>query len=243
MTFSIHRLRQQGFFAWGLPAAVLFSMVMTPAVHASGMQLEAGVVVVDTKKGEGTITLKNTESKPMLLYTSVENTPQDPQDLLVVTPPVVRVDPGETQMVRFMLKNTGAPVTTERLKRAIFEGIPASDKKGDKLQITLRQNIPLIIHPSALAANPQPWTLLQWSTAGSNQIKVTNTGAYVVRMSPSFTVLPQKAHGQLPRTYILPGESLTVPVKGTLGGAGQKVNISPANLYGYINSDYQADLK
>lgn len=56
----------------------------TSVAQASGLQLESSVVVVDTQKGEGVITLKNTDTSPILLYSSVENTAQDKEDLLVV---------------------------------------------------------------------------------------------------------------------------------------------------------------
>lgn len=161
--------------------------------HASGMKLETSVVVVNAEEGEGVMTLKNTDTTPVLLYSSVANLPGDKKESLVVTPPVVRVNPGDSQTVRFMLKTPAKAV--EQFKRAIFEGIPASDKTADKLQITLRQNVPLIIHPAGLKENAEHWTQLKWEQIGSDSLKVTNTGAYVIRMSPTISVLPQNISG------------------------------------------------
>lgn len=138
----------------------LSPILFVDCAHASGMKLETSVVVVNTAEGEGVMTLKNTDSTPVLLYSSVENLPGDTEDSLIVTPPVVRVNPGDSQTVRFMLKTP--PKAVEQFKRAIFEGIPASDKTADKLQITLRQNVPLIIHPAGLKENAEPWTQLKW---------------------------------------------------------------------------------
>lgn len=208
-------------------------------VHASGMKLETSVVVVNTEEGEGVMTLKNTDSTPVLLYSSVENLPGDKEESLVVTPPVVRVNPGDSQTVRFMLKTPAKAV--EQFKRAIFEGIPASDKTADKLQITLRQNVPLIIHPAGLKENAEPWTLLKWEQTGSDSLKVTNTGAYVIRMSPTISVLPQKISGSLPRSYLLPGDTVTVKLNNKATDI-QKVTITPANLYGYFVKPYEANV-
>lgn len=219
--------------------------IMTPALfissaNASGMKLETSIVVVNTADGEGVMTLKNTDAKPVLLYSSVENLPGDKEESLVVTPPVVRVNPGDNQTVRFMLK--APPKAVEQFKRAIFEGIPASDKTADKLQITIRQNVPLIIHPAGLKDNPEPWKLLQWQQTGPDSLKVTNAGAYVVRMNPNIEIMPQGVKGTLPGSYMLPGDSVTVKLNSVVTNS-DKVKISPANLYGYFVKPYEASLK
>lgn len=207
--------------------------------YASGMKLETSVVVVNTGDGEGVMTLKNTDSTPVLLYSSVENLPGDKEDSLIVTPPVVRVNPGDSQTVRFMLKTPAK--TVEQFKRAIFEGIPASDKTADKLQITLRQNVPLIIHPAGLKENAEPWTLLKWEQVSQDTLKVTNTGAYVIRMSPTVSVSPQKVSGSLPRSYLLPGDTVSVKLNNKAADI-QKVTITPANLYGFFVKPYEASV-
>ncbi|NEY30435.1 fimbria/pilus periplasmic chaperone [Escherichia coli] len=217
----------------------LSPILIANCAHASGMKLETSVVVVNTAEGEGVMTLKNTDSTPVLLYSSVENLPGDTEDSLIVTPPVVRVNPGDSQTVRFMLKTP--PKTVEQFKRAIFEGIPASDKTADKLQITLRQNVPLIIHPAGLKENAEPWKQLKWEQTGSDSLKVTNTGAYVIRMSPTVNVSPQKVSGSLPRSYLLPGDTVSVKLNNKAADI-QKVTITPANLYGYFVKPYEASV-
>lgn len=219
--------------------ACISPLLMSQAAKASGMKLETSVVVVNSGDGEGVMTLKNTDAKPVLLYSSVENLPGDKEESLVVTPPVVRVNPGDNQTVRFMLKSP--PKAVEQFKRAIFEGIPASDKTSDKLQLTVRQNVPLIIHPAGLKENAEPWTLLQFKQTSPTSLQVTNSGAYVVRMNPLVTLLPQNVSGSMPLTYLLPGDVVTVNLSSAVTN-GQKVQITPANLYGYFVKPYQTTL-
>lgn len=222
-----------------LSFAIIAPILSVSTANASGMKLETSVVVVNTADGEGVMTLKNTDAKPVLLYSSVENLPGDKEESLVVTPPVVRVNPGDNQTVRFMLKTP--PKAVEQFKRAIFEGIPASDKTSEKLQITVRQNVPLIIHPSGLKENLEPWTLLQFKQIGSDSLQITNSGAYVVRMNPTITVLPQNISGVMPRAYMLPGDVVTVKFNSPVTN-GQQAKITPANLYGYFVETYKTSL-
>lgn len=207
---------------------------------ADGMLPETSVVILYEEQGEATINIRNTEARPALLHSVVENVPEDVEPLLIVTPPITRVDAGETQLVRF-IATLKEPLKTQRLKRVSFEGIPqARAGTGATIGITVRQNLPLILHPKGLPRHDSPWELLTWSRSGE-RLTVHNDSAYVVRLAPDVQLLPQKALATLPRTYILPGEVLTAQVEGSLGGLAE-VEIQPATVYGFSVDRYRAPI-
>ncbi|QCP52217.1 fimbrial chaperone protein [Trinickia violacea] len=222
----------------GLLAAISV-FTMTGPASATGMQPETSVIVLDEGQGETSLNVKNTDAKPALLYSSIENIPEDSEALVVLTPPVVRVEAGDTQLVRF-ISQAKEPVKTQRLKRVLFEGIPQSEGGGAKIDVTVRQNLPLIVHPKGLAQNREPWTLLKWSTEGG-ELKVANDSPYVVRLAQKVHLKPANTEVELPRTYILPGESLSVPAAGANAGAST-VTLYPATVYGYSVDSYDAPL-
>jgi len=120
-----------------------------------------------------------------------------------------------------------------------FEGIPQARAPGRAtIGITLRQNLPLILHPRGLPLHHSPWELLKWKHVGE-ALSVHNDSAYVVRLAPEVLLLPQKALATLPRTYILPGEALTLSVEGALEGVAA-VEIQPATVYGFSADNYRA---
>ena len=81
--------------------------------------------------------------------------------------PLARVEAGEIQLVRF-ISTLKEPLKTQRLKRVSFEGIPqARAAGGATIGITLRQNLPLILHPKGLPQHHSPWELLKWQRAES----------------------------------------------------------------------------
>lgn len=202
---------------------------------------ETTVVVLYEAQGEATINIKNTDAMPALLHSVVQNVPEDAEPLLIVTPPITRVEAGETQLVRF-ISTLKSPLKTQRLKRVSFEGIPqARAAGGATIGITLRQNLPLILHPQGLPEHHAPWELLTWRRAGE-RLTVHNDSAYVVRLASELRLLPQRAAATLPRTYILPGEALTVRVEGTLG-ALTEVEIQPATVYGFSADNYRASIQ
>lgn len=201
---------------------------------------ETTVVVLYEEQGEATINIKNTDAAPALLHSVVENVPEDLEPLLIVTPPITRVEAGETQLVRF-ISTLQEPLKTQRLKRVTFEGIPqARVGGGATIGITLRQNLPLILHPRGLPVHHSPWELLKWRRAGE-RLTVHNDSAYVVRLAPEVQLLPQGVLATLPRTYVLPGEALTLKVEGSLEGVAG-VEIHPATIYGFSADSHRASI-
>lgn len=199
---------------------------------------ETTVVLLYEEQGEATLTIKNTDAVSALLHSVVENVPEDLEPLLVVTPPITRVEAGETQLVRF-ISTLKAPLKTQRLKRVTFEGIPqARAAGGATIGITLRQNLPLILHPRGLPVHHTPWELLKWRRMG-DRLTVHNDSAYVVRLTPQVQLLPQHVQATLPRAYVLPGDTLTVAVQGALTGL-TAVEFQPATVYGFSVESYRA---
>lgn len=223
--------------------AVLFGASVALAgtsAMAAGMQPETSVVILNEADGETAINVKNTDELASLLYTSVEDIPEDTEPLVVLTPPVARVEAGETQLVR-VIRQAGAPSKTQRLKRVIFEGIPMRSNMDGKstVGVTVRQNLPLIIHPKGLERNREPWKLLHWDVADGH-LKVVNDSPYVVRMAQNVTLQPSGKALSLPKAYILPGETLAIPAQGA--DQDKSVTLHPATVYGYAVGAYEAPL-
>lgn len=223
-----------------LAAITLYIAAAVPAL-ADGMRPETSVVIVDEALGEASMRVTNTDGVVSLLHVNLQNVPEDTEQLLVVTPPLARVEPGKSQLVRFILQNR-QPLKTQRLKRVTFEGIPerAPTPGTARVGLNVRQNLPVILHPAGLAQNRTPWTGLQWSLQGST-LQMRNATPYVVRLAEDVRLLPSNTSVKLPRTYILAGETLSLPVTAASAGATQ-VRLFPATVYGFAVDAYDAPL-
>lgn len=221
-------------------AATLLIIASTYS-NAAGMVPDTTVILINAAEGEGSINVTNTETSVALLNVSLENLPEDNDDLVLVTTPISRVEPGEKQLVRFIVQ-ADEPITTQRMKRVSFEGIPQGGEGVNVVSVNVRQNLPLIINPVGLANKSDPWTLLKWSLKG-NSLTVSNDSRYVVRFSDQAQLLPSKLPVRLPRTYLLPGDAYTVELpSGSKVPADSKVRVHPASLYGFEVRPYDAPL-
>lgn len=224
-----------------IASLLLIHFLFAWSARAAGMVPETPIVVVDEGTGEAGINVRNSEHHPALLYTSIENVAEDSEPLLLLTPPVARVEPGATQRVRFILQSA-EPLQTERLKRAVFEGIAPQDSSGKaQVSLSVRQNIPVILRPAKLPVEREPWKRLVWARQG-NQINVSNASPYVVRLGHSVMLMPQQLSMDLGRTYVLPGESLTLTGPSLAGIDPAGVRLFPVTTYGFATDHHDATL-
>ncbi|WP_397432129.1 fimbria/pilus chaperone family protein [Pseudomonas chlororaphis] len=231
-----------------LPIAVAFSTIALTSLvapdwaHAAGMIPETSVVIVNESDGETSINVKNSDDHPALLYSNIQGIEGDNENLIVLTPPVTRVEAGETQLVRFILQSP-KPLDVQRLRRVTFEGItPKDNSPGMRVSMNVRQNLPVIINPKGLAKDREPWLRLKWSVSGGKLV-VDNPSAYVVRLAQSVNILPSNTSVQLPQTYILPRQKLELelPVDGARDASS--VRLYPATVYGYAVDSHEAQLE
>jgi P pilus assembly chaperone PapD len=173
------------------------------------------------------------------LYTSLENIEEDPEKLLIVTPPVTRVEGGDTHLIRFILQSK-EPLKYQRLMRVTFEGIPLSKTKvPNSVGVTIRQNLPVIISPKGLAAESEPWKHLKVAIC-DGKLHVTNDSPYVVRLAQQGSLQPSGSPINFPKSYVLPQTQLDLKLAPT--GSATTVRIHPASVYGYAVKQYDAPL-
>lgn len=220
----------------------VLALLLASHAQADGMVPNTSVVIVNEADGEASVTVTNTDANLALMHVTIEDIAEDSESLVFVTPPLARVEASKTQLVRFILQ-TEKPLLTQRLKRVIFEGIPegkpAVDAGHARVGVTVRQNLPLILHPKGLAPNRTPWTDLQWSLQ-DGQLTVRNDTPYVVRLGQEVQLLPSAGGAMLPKTYVLPGEHISVKAPE---GAATQVRFQPATVYGFAVPHYEAPIK
>lgn len=135
-----------------LLSIVVFSKMAEPG-H---LKLQTSVVIVKADIGENAFPVKNESSSPLMMLTKLEPLPEDPEKLVTITPPVSRIEPDDTQIVRFLLKNT-ASLKTERMARVTFEGIPPKGRKTVIASVSiLRKIFPLSSDPKGLSVIMPP---------------------------------------------------------------------------------------
>jgi P pilus assembly chaperone PapD len=226
------------------PVALALSFALNFTVlhaYAAGMVPETSVVLIDEALGEASIKVTNTDAAPALLYVTLEAVPEDPGVPVFVTPPVSRVEAGQSQLVRFIV-DPAQPSHVQRLQRVVFEGIGdsgAAAQPGEaSVGVSIRQNLPVLLHPAGLAKHREPWRELKWAIR-DDALVLSNESPYVVRLAQEMHLQPGEHPLMLPRTYLLPSEQIVLKLqKGTPTKELKALRLYPATVYGFSVDAY-----
>lgn len=227
------------------PALLLASLFMTSTLaNATGVLPETSVLLISQKTNTAQMGVMNTDDGPLLLLTTIVDLPDSKGVTVFALPAVTRVEGHKRQIVRFMLDESEAPLTVQQLKRVLFEGVPVTkvDGKG-KITTTIRHDLPVIISPAGLEQDPAPWTRLHLRWA-DDKLTLSNPSPFVVRLAQTVTVVAGNTGLKiLPRTYVLPGETFSIPVPGGIAADVKSLRIQPASPYGFDVAPYDAPLE
>lgn len=207
-------------------------LLLTGVMNTAGaaFQLESMGIVLEESTGRVNFSIKNTSSEPLLLASKVEDLDDKGfSKSVLISPPISRIDAGQSQQVNFVLKQ-GTVLPHEVMLKASFEGIGQAVDNSARMPI--RQSIGLILQPKAVAVSKTPWDDLSLTLRGDTLV-VKNAGLHVVRLAPQLTLLPGKQRVPLANYYLMAGEEKQVKVTGK----PTSVEIIPLSRYGFRLDD------
>ncbi|HGM6909888.1 TPA: fimbria/pilus chaperone family protein [Serratia marcescens] len=216
MISSVKRMRNIGWICGLL-------LAMAPAWGA--FQLESTGIILEEREGRASFTILNTSQVPLLLASQVEDLDNMGfSKNVLLSPPITRIEPGQSQQVNFLLKK-GIMLPHEVMLKASFEGI--MQVVENSAQMPIRQSVSLIIQPAAVAMSPTPWTDLK-ITRDRQTLVLSNTGKHVIRYAPQLILNPSGSIMPLDSLYLMAGETRRVPVSGSPVSIG----LTPLSRYG-----------
>ncbi len=201
------------------------SMMFCTTAQAS-FQLESTGIILPESEKRVSFNIQNISSAPILLVTKlIDLDGKDYSKRILISPPITRIDAGQSQQVNFVLKD-GPKLTEEVLLKAAFEGVSQAAENTAKMPV--RQDIGFLIQPAAVAQNKTPWEGLRFSVA-QNQLTISNPSKHVIRMAPQVTLQPGNKTVPLTNFYLLPGQSEQI----SISTPPTSVTVIPLSRYGF----------
>lgn len=228
----------KSFFQASASILLFLSSIFMLHAYAAGMKPEVPALFIDEDTREVTINVQNTDNEPALLHSNLQTIPEDRESKLIITPQLARVNAGQKQQVRVILKQ-GVTLMNQRMQRIDFVSIPQDDGKNNRTRILIGQNIPVIISPRDLPLNTEPWKLLSWQVS-DNILKLKNSSKYIIRLTTNVDILPEGQKINIEKPYILPGESIDLKIKNI--HAAKQVRIHPVTRFGVLTAPFIMDL-
>ena len=168
-------------------------------------------VVVSATTGEANVAVKNIGQQDILLFASEsekETKAISGKSLFMLSPPVTKLKPGESQVIRIFLKDKS--ISKEMLGRLRFQELTSEPNNKTKTIINSAYNIAAIARPASLVENSEPWKSLIIENS-NGRASLRNDSLYVVRMMKTikFNVSGKNVTENITNGYILPGGLIT----------------------------------
>ncbi|MGS4882827.1 fimbria/pilus periplasmic chaperone [Photobacterium damselae] len=186
-------------------------LALVPMDTMAKFSISQSGVVVSAASGEANISVRNLGQQEILLFASEsekETKAISGQSLFMLSPPISKLKPGESQVIRIFLKDKN--INKEMLGRLRFQELTSEPNNKTKTIINSAYNIAAVARPALLVENPEPWKGLKVENSKSGVV-LKNDTLYVVRMMKTirFKVSGKIVSKNISNGYILPGSSIT----------------------------------
>lgn len=171
--------------------ALLLSLFILPTALADGFGIDASRLIYPQGADSISVSVRNTTtSQPYLVQARVSRAQASYQPApFIVRPPIFRLEPGTTNLLRISAQNTNAPTDRESLFYFHASAVPASNAPTDQYgtgkvhgvtQFGVGSIIKLFYRPSALpSTSREAQENLKFSRVASG-IKAENTSPYFI---------------------------------------------------------------
>lgn len=198
----------------GAGAATIFLTIATSTAFAA-VRLQIQPIRLEMEAGRaGSFKLINHDDRAVQLEARAFAWGQDetgrdtltPTRDMVLTPPIMRVDSGATQVIRLALRSGAQPAAqSEAAYRLMLEELP-SDDEPSAIQLRLRYLLPIFVRNGAVMAGPI--TLRANRNDTTCLIEAKNAGGKHVRIESMQLNVNDKMIDMESPLYILPGAEL-----------------------------------
>ncbi len=201
--------------------------------------------VIETTQRATALWLENPGKAPIQLQVRVFGWQQSdagdvyaPQSEVVGTPPMVRIEPGQRQLVR-LTRTEVVPAGTERAYRVIVDEIPLADAQqhqasAARIQFRMRYAIPLFSYgegrsrPNAGASKASPqslgWRIM--NEGGKRFLEVHNAGQTHVRLVNAGFEADKAPFAPGLLGYVLAGATMRWPLPDGTGAGALRLNVN-----------------
>lgn len=210
-------------------------LLLSAVAHAS-FQLESTGIILNESTGRVSFNIKNLSESPLLMVSKLTDLDGSGfSKYILISPPVTRINGGESQQINFVLKQ-GEPLTHEILLKASFEGVSQNVENSAKMPI--RQEVGFTVQPAAVAQTKTPWEDLKATLEGGTLV-LSNPGTHVVRLAPQLILMPENKVVPLENYYLMAGEVKRIAVSGSPAD----IKITPLSRYGFKLPDISISVK
>jgi len=197
-------------------AMLLLGIIAVSNVHAGSFMVDPVRIDLDASQRSSSLMLRNDDQEPTVIQVLLMAWSQvDGEDVytptkdVLVTPPIVTIQPGAEQMLRLALRR---PIDTQKelSYRVFLQEVPSPPRPGFRgLQVALRVSIPIFVKSDQTLQPKMQWKSTYIEKEHALRIELINLGAAHVHLY-EFSLRNPNSHTNLTlqqtAIYVLPGQ-------------------------------------
>ncbi|MCM7589597.1 molecular chaperone [Enterobacter chuandaensis] len=205
-------------------------LALFSASSFSAVQIESSRVIYPGEYKSASLTLHNASEKNYIVQTWLDEDANKPGKEMVVTPPVLKVKPDQSAVLRFIYSGKGLPTDRESLYWINVQEIPPRASEPNVMQLAIRTRLKLFYRPAGLNAKLEDQVAHLTFIKSADALVVKNNGPLHISLSQLVIQPPKSQILKLTAPMISPfgSETITFP-KGS-----RIVGLTYINDYGGI---------
>lgn len=219
-----------------IPSILLVMLIINSGLSQAGLIVGGTRLIYDGAKKESSINVSNPDKAPYLVQSWIESNVNNREKApFIITPPLFRLDGGQSNVLRVVRLGGNLPQNRESLYWLNIKSIPSVEKDETKnmLQIAVKTRIKLIYRPLSIKGSPEEFTdKLSWQRSG-NQLQVSNPTPFYMNFQSVAVAGKELADAQ----YVAPQSSASFELPT---GAGNSVSWRIINDYGGTGENHHA---
>lgn len=205
-------------------------LALFSASSFSAVQIESSRVIYSGEYKSASLTLHNASEKNYIVQTWLDEDADKPGKEMVVTPPVLKVKPDQSAVLRFIYSGKGLPTDRESLYWINVQEIPPRASEPNVMQLAIRTRLKLFYRPAGLNARLEDQMSHLTFVKNAGNLVVKNNGPLHISLSQLIIQPPQSQLLKLTAPMISPFSSETI----TFPKGSRIVGLTYINDYGGI---------
>lgn len=173
--------------------------------HAFGaIQIDSSRVIYPGEYKSASLSIQNASKKSYIVQSWLDDDDSNRNKAMVVTPPLLKLLPDQSAVLRFIYSGTGLPTDRESVIWINVQEIPPRASEPNVMQLAVRTRLKLFYRPVSLKTTLVKQVEKLKFERRSDALVINNNGPLHINLSQLIIRTPQGVEKKIPASMILP---------------------------------------
>lgn len=170
----------------------------------SAIQIESSRVIYSAEYKSASLTIHNDAKKNYIVQTWLDTDAANSSKTMIVTPPLIKLMPDQSAVLRFIYSGTGLPLDRESVIWINVQEIPPRATESNIMQLAIRTRLKLFYRPTAIKTTLENEVRKIKLERRSNALIINNNGPLHISLSQLIIRTPKGQEQRISAPMVSP---------------------------------------